>query len=267
MPALLLQADDNAISKAVTLGIAESIDYGLVRNTGLFMNTPWSKLALETLAPDADVCVGIDVNLVTGVPLSPAGEIPAFTSRSGAFLKSGEVMARGEIVGQDGFIVRFAEDPYPLDQVRLEVGAQIENFRHLAGRKPDYLHFHSLATPNIDLVVREFSESLGIPTSTDLSESSGVELLPNAWYTRPFPIEAQAAMDPLPHLLEALGTLDDNATGVAITHPGYVDAEVLDLSTFSVIRARDLQMLTSDELRAQLEARGFELTTYRDVLS
>lgn len=39
-------------------------------------------------------------------------------------------------------------------------------------------------------------------------------------------------------------------------HPGYVDAEVLDISTFSVIRARDLELVTAPSVLQMLDRSG-----------
>lgn len=85
------------------------------------------------------------------------------------------------------------------------------------------------------------------------------------WYERPFPLAAQARVDAESAAIAALQPVGDDATVRLIAHPRYVDAELLDASSFSVIRARDLQMTYSARLRGLLDSRGFELITHRDI--
>ena len=48
-------------------------------------------------------------------------------------------------------------------------------------------------------------------------------------------------------------------------HPGFVDADLLDLTTLSLERVRDLQMVTSPVLRKLVEDNKVELITYYDL--
>lgn len=266
MPRLLVQADDNALSRGVSLGILQAINHGIVRNTGLFTNQPAVAEAAATLRPMPSICVGLDVNLVTGPPLTPPANIPDLVTAEGAFRSSGTVMAAGTVVRKEGWIVVFEDDPFPKDQVLRETHAQIERFTHLMGRRPDYLHFHSLATPNVHDVVVDLADGLRIPTSETLMNDPQVTTIMPPWYTRPFSLQDQADAHPAPQLLELLAGIDDDRTGFLIVHPGYVDAETLDLSTFSLIRARDLQLVCSAEVIDYLAGHNIELVTYRDVL-
>ncbi|MFZ0529944.1 MAG: ChbG/HpnK family deacetylase [Propionicimonas sp.] len=266
MPRLLVQADDNALSRGVSLGILHAITHGIVRNTGLFTNRPAAVEAASALRSIPNICVGLDVNLVTGSPLSRPDDVPALVTDVGAFRSSGSVMAAGSVVRNEGWIVVFETDPFPKDQVDRETRAQVAQFTHIMGRKPDYLHFHSLATPNVHDVVLDLARELRIPTSDALINDVAITPIMPPWYTRPFPLQAQAEAEPQPQLIEILSGLGGHDTAFLIIHPGYVDAETLDLSTFSVIRARDLQLACSPELIGFLADHDIELVTYHDVL-
>lgn len=267
MTELLVQADDNALSRGVSLGILRSITHGIVRNTGLFTNQPTVAETAAALQQIPNICVGLDVNLVTGSPLSAGSDIPDLVTPEGAFRSSGSVMAAGTVVRNEGWIVVFEDDPFPKDQVVRETRAQIDNFTRVMGRRPDYLHFHSLATPNVHDVVVGLANELRIPTSETLMNHTRVTTMMPPWYTRPFSLQDQADCAPEAQLLELLARLGAERTGFLIMHPGYVDAETLDLSTFSVIRARDLQLACSPTLIAYLSDAGIDLVTYRDVLA
>ena len=68
---LLVQSDDYAISPAVARGILYGIENGIIRNTGMFMNMPWSVECGKLIMPYLDkIALGIDLNLTTGTPLT-----------------------------------------------------------------------------------------------------------------------------------------------------------------------------------------------------
>ena len=69
MKKLLFQSDDYGLTDAVADGILKGIHQGIIRNTGLFVNMPSSARAAEKIRDCAEVCVGIDINLVAGAIL------------------------------------------------------------------------------------------------------------------------------------------------------------------------------------------------------
>ena len=50
MSKLLTQGDDFGFTRGVTLGIVDSIDRGVLRNTGLFTNMPSAEFAVSFMA-------------------------------------------------------------------------------------------------------------------------------------------------------------------------------------------------------------------------
>jgi len=49
-------------------------------------------------------------------------------------------------------------------------------------------------------------------------------------------------------------------------HPGYIDAELLGLTTLSLERCKDLEMLTSDEIKNWVKDNNIEFITYYDLV-
>ena len=89
MKKLLVQGDDFGFTKAVTLGIVDAIDNGVLRNTGLFTNMPSTKLAVSYMKDRPHVCFGIDFNIVSGKPVADPKEIPHLVDENGEFIRSG----------------------------------------------------------------------------------------------------------------------------------------------------------------------------------
>ena len=50
------------------------------------------------------------------------------------------------------------------------------------------------------------------------------------------------------------------------THCGYCDGELLNMSTFSVIRGREIEALCSPQVREWIEKNSIELINFQDYL-
>lgn len=265
MNTLIVQADDAAISHGTTLGILEAIDHGPVRSLGVFTNCVDAGFAASALRDRSDIDVGLDLNFVTGRPLSDVDRIPSLVDDTGRFRSSTAIKASRTAVRIDGPFWEFDTEPFDEEHVRIEAEAQLRRFQQLFGRPPVYLHHHSLVTPVTDRALRDLAAQAGILAMDDLYRTGGIPLLPNDWYVTPFDIQTQADAD----AREAIGPLIDrireSELSILITHPGYVDAEVLDASSYSVIRAKDLQLLLDPHLMQSLTAAGIRIASYRSA--
>jgi chitin disaccharide deacetylase len=262
MAKLIVQADDLAITPATSLGIVHAINTGLVRATGIFTNRPDAADTAAQLADIEGVDIGLDLNMVTGAPLLPPQEVPGLVQPNGAFRTSHQIKAGFPIVSQDGFYLQFDPEPFDHDQTLAEARAQMRRFFDLFGRAPVYLHHHALSSGMLDQILHELGEEFGVMVMDDLPRDGIVHQVPNLWYTVPFGPAEQSASDPVAALLPVLEEVAEHEVSVLITHPGYVDAELLDISSFNVIRARDLGAVTSPVVKALLDERGIELATY-----
>ena len=87
---LLVQGDDFGFTKGVIYGIVDAIDNGILRNTGLFANSPYARIAASFMDERRDkVCFGIDFNLVSGPSLLKKEDIPHLIDDHGIFIRSG----------------------------------------------------------------------------------------------------------------------------------------------------------------------------------
>jgi predicted glycoside hydrolase/deacetylase ChbG (UPF0249 family) len=163
---------------------------------------------------------------------------------------------------QDGYVSQFVEDPFEYDQTLAEARAQVRRFISLMGRTPAYIHHHSLVSEVSDHVLHEIAREYDLLPVGDLLQSGKVPWVPNTWYESPFPLERQKAINPMEYIEPLMDEIRRHELSILITHPGYVDGELLDLSTYSIIRARDLQLVTSQTFIAALKKEGVELITY-----
>lgn len=262
MAQFIVQADDIAITHGTTLGIIDAIRNGIVRNTGIFTNRPDAAFAAEALADIPGIDIGIDINFVTGAPVLPASEVPDLVTETGSFRSSGRIRVNYREISRDGLYADYEPEPFDHDQALAEGTAQVERYLQLFGHRPAYIHHHSLVSVGSDAVLHELADEYELLVVDDLFRFGTIPLLPNAWYTTPFGLAAQADADPVASLLPHIDTILDNDVTALITHPGYVDAELIDVSSYNVIRARDLQLVTSKDLIARLVRAGVEFVSF-----
>lgn len=257
---LLLQSDDYAMTRAVAKGILYGIEKGIIRNTGMFMNMPWSEECAAWIRPLADrIALGIDLNISTGAPVLAPDEIPSLVRQDGTFYSSRE--SRELDRGQNSTHT-LKEDLFR------EFDAQIQRFVALNGRKPDYIHAHAYVTEQIMDVERELSHQYGIPYSSDVwKEIAGFNVMEYraSWYLKPSTLENQQKSSLKQYILENSRELLAREYCVLAGHMGYVDRELMDLSSYSLYRINDLDAVTSPEVICWVMENDVKLITYKDI--
>lgn len=263
---LLIQNDDFGITSGVSAGIIEAVRYGLVKNTGMFVNMPASKRAAESIR-DMDVCLGIDINYVCGRPVSDPAQVPHLVDGNGFFYKSGAMSKKSRYVSTDelGLLTTFEEDPYPYEEIYLETENQVRRFIELVGRKPEYIHPHSLSTANTFRAAHDVAEKYGIFHSVDMMYR--YPILPGTFDgTKGNSVESQMEWDVVGNLISrALPQMKDEEICYFICHGGYVDYELFSHTSLTLRRVKDLDAMLSKELADYIREHGIELITYRNL--
>lgn len=126
-------ADDYALSFGVSVGILKVLAEGRVSATSAMVNSPrWPAMGRELIRFADQADIGLHLNLTLGRPLGP---MPAFAP-DGRFPAMGRV-ARRALAGR-----------LPLDEIRAEIGRQLDRFETIVGRPPDHIdghqHVHAL---------------------------------------------------------------------------------------------------------------------------
>lgn len=131
---IIFRADDLGFSEAVNYGIRKAIVDGVITCTGLMPNMPYAA-AGYALVKDTGVEVGQHTNICVGRPLTDSARIPSLVQPSGEFCTSREIRAR-------------KQDTIVLEEVELEIQAQLDRFRAITGRDPAYFEGHAVMSPN-----------------------------------------------------------------------------------------------------------------------
>ncbi len=255
---LLVQSDDYGITKAAALGIIEGIKNGIVRNTGMFMNMPWTDECAKWIRPYLDqIALGIDLNVSTGPAILSKEDIPSLVQDNGYYLTSSMNRALDTDENDHDHVVY--EDVYK------EFEAQILKFIELFGRKPDYLHGHAYGTKTTRKAQDDLSKKYGIIYSMDIEKLYGAKGLGMNWYTFPPTLDNQYASSLEEFILNTSEELLNSNLCYLICHAGYVDRDLMELSSFNIYRLNDLHGVTSDKVKQWVKDHHIELVTYKDL--
>ena len=268
MTKILFQGDDFGFTRGVTLGIVDSIDRGVLRNTGLFANMPSAEFAVSFMKERPQACFGIDFNLVSGPSCADPKDIPHLVDGEGQFIRSGLRTRDPRWQSEEG-----RAELFPYDEVKTEITAQYNRFIELTGKKPGYLHEHSISSENYRKVIEELSIEEGIPYSSKIWRELDMDGPVNKLFSmsmasqkKVFDAADQLNKDTVAQFFSLADDFIANERSVFCCHPGYVDADLLGLTTLSLERSKDAQMMMSEEVMKWVKDNDVELITYRDLL-
>jgi len=260
---LLIQSDDYGITKAQAYGAIEGIKNGLIRNTGFFANMPWAEEVVEWIRPYLDqIAFGIDLNASTGPSVLGYAKVPGLCHEDGSFLTSKENRAMD--TPENNF------DHVDYDEIYAEFDAQIQKYVRLVGKLPDYIHGHAYGTATTNRAYADLARKYDRPLSTEMMNK--YFLAPNenpfslmGWYTNPPTLDNQNASRLKDFILENGHNWLNKDYHIIVCHAGYVDRQLMDLSSYNIFRLNDLDALLSEEVKNWIRENNVELITYKDL--
>lgn len=256
---LLIQSDDYGITRSVSLGCIHGIKNGVIRNTGMFANMPWIEECVEWIKPYLNqIAFGIDLNASTGPSILGHEKVPALTKENGDFYGSRENRSFDNEENNFDHLFEHREELYN------EFKAQIEKYIDLVGHKPDYIHNHAYGTKTTDEVTRLLAKEYGIPCSVAIMDHEEVKQAGMGWYQFG-DAQIQLTQDAIEYIVTDKGNILDYSIGYIISHCGYVDIDLFNLTSFSTCRVKDLEALTSNEVKEWIQKNNIELISFKDL--
>ena len=101
--------------------------------------------------------------------------------------------------------------------------------------------------------------------STQLAKIPGMKCAGMGWYKYGGGPEAQLEEDLTSYITNDVDGLLQHEYGYLITHCGWADSPLFDLSSFNTCRVKDLEALTSNEVKQWIKDNNIELITYKDL--
>ena len=249
MKRLLIRADDLGYSDGVNCGIAKSVNEGLIRSVGVMPNMPEVENGLKMLKRK-DVCLGQHTNICVGLPLSNPKDIPSLLRPNGEFKSSREYNQSGN---------EFAV----LDELILEIEAQYQRFVELTGEQPHYFEGHAAFVDVVFNGLEIVAQRHGLKYSGYAEE--GEPLMVGNTKVFMGMESMKPDYDPFRSLKKAVENAHEDACEVFVCHPGYLDAFILEHSSLTTPRPKEVAMLTNPEVKKWLAEQDIQLVTYDDL--
>lgn len=247
MKKIIINADDFGMSSSVNHGIVEAMTKGIVSSTTIMMNMPKAKEALNLAKEYGITNIGIHLNLTKAYPLLPKEEIPLLV------LENGKVKdIRKETI-----------TPEIKEQIKKEFTAQIELLYSL-GFVPTHLdsHHHIHMLDGIKEVVLELAEKYNLPTrsfkmNTLIDSKTTPNFLDCSFYA------SRVNKETLINILSK----EFNGIIEIMTHPGFVDAELRDISIYNDYRQVELDILTSPEVIEFIKTNNIKIISFKEAFN
>ena len=160
--------------------------------------------------------------------------------------------------------------PY-YDEYFHEIEAQVLRFIEVAGKKPAYLEGHAVGTDSSEQAVKDVASKYGIIAFGAYDKENRFGLYraslgqyavdifsSNNLYDQFFSDPEQAILN------DEYGILDHDLAQIFF-HPGFVDADIVDWSSFTGVRIRDVQALCSPRVKQWIIDNNIELINYYEL--
>ncbi len=252
---LLVRAADYGMLDCCTDGCLKAIRDGILMDVAMHTNNPSAVRAAEEIKKYPWVSIGQEINIVSGVPASDPKDVPTLVNEEGRFYTSREREALGDKL-----------PPMTYEDAYTETENQVLRFIELIGRKPCYVSGHSYGSDATRLALADVADKYGIL----IGGNSHPKLQGNGkrWYkTVPgdksaYTMQMQMDTDVEKFILDdELGILG-HEYGVIGTHCGYCDEELVRMSSFNVIRTKELYALTSPRVKQWVKDNDIELINF-----
>lgn len=269
---LVVNADDFGMSPAVTRGILESHQGGIVTSTTVMIGMPGAVEAVRDAVMSApELGLGLHITIAAGrcQPVLPAAQVPTLVREDGCFYDNPVWWQR--------------YDSFNPDELQREIEAQCSRFIEAAGRPPDHLdsHYHSAylhpaalrATFNLaaryDIPVRRAFG--GAPSLEEglkrIDSEPWRDALRRVFAELPMPRSTDRFIDLRPDMspeqvITMLQAIPDHTTTEMLCHPGYVDSALESVDTYTTGRESEVRLLTNPAVSAAVQQFGIELIRF-----
>lgn len=249
---LIINGDDFGITHACNLAIIDCYQKGMMRSTSLMVNMPYVKEAVALWKENPNLSVGLHLNLTVGFPLTK--QLKTLVKADGSFNKNILHASRNEI---------------DKEEVIQECKAQMDAFIALMGTKPDHINSHHgiEAIPYGADVLQSLALQYDLPIRelTHVSNPETFNYQTN--YIVPKKMFCKEKFQ-TPEAFIQLFTKQDIESDRYyewLGHPGYVDWDLLQLSSLTDGRCYDAHCFTSPIIQQWVQNNHIEIITYKDL--
>lgn len=269
---LIVTADDFGISQGVVDGICKVAREGILTQTGLFTNMECAEYAISRISAYPHIELGIDLNLCAGYPITNPKLIPTLVQPNGKFLTS-KMHRQKEAL---------CPHSVSYEECYMEFDNQIKRFMELTNKKPIYIQGHAWGNEETQRATDDLAEKYQIKTFTYYMQKyimrKPESFIEGYWakpktlpdQTKDFSVLTQIENDPLEMFMQGKlaylkEALENDWIVELHTHAGFMDYDLLQESSYTMVRAMETGFLCSDELKEWIHANEIELISFADL--
>lgn len=230
---VIVRGDNLGYSEGVNYGILKATSEGIVNNVGMMVNMFYARMGYQLIKDEEKICVGLHANISAGKPILPVESIHTLVSdshfRSSASYRESK------------------KDDVDRDEVRKEIGAQIEEFRSITGFLPKYLDLHAVTSDNFSLGSQDAAADYNITFVP--ADFSGKLVKWNKTNLKTIVESSQSDYNPMKTIKKAILNRKKGELLLFIFHPGYIDNYLYTHSSLCIPRIQEADLLCSEEIR------------------
>lgn len=246
---IMVRADDLGYSEGINYGIEKSVKEGIIKNVGFMVNMPASVHGYHLLE-NTDICLGQHTNICVGRPISDPKLIPSIVQENGEFKTSREYRSTKE-----DFVV--------LDEVIIEIEAQYQRFKEITGREPQYFEGHAIESENFLKGLEIVARKHGLKYSGISFDGTPLDVNGKKMYM--WMESMQEGYDPMYTFTKMVEGSHEDGYDMLIFHPGYLDDYILNHSSLTIPRTKEVAVACSEEIKKYLAENEIVLYTYNDL--
>ena len=239
---LIVNADDFGMSRGVNLGIIEAHKNGIVTSTTLMVTMPEVEQALLLARDCPNLGIGLHLNCTLGKPLT---DCKSLIKDSGEFYKPRENPNQA----------LFDEE-----EIYREFSAQYNLFVRQVGRKPTHLDSH-LYAHQVYSKAKAAALRLANEKGIAIREFQAEGYEPTVFYGD-FKYKEGETIAELMEKLVGDTPILNSETVELMCHPAYVDNALFTMSTYTIGRIKELDILTSEEAKSFVKKNNIELINF-----
>ncbi|MFB7140212.1 chitin disaccharide deacetylase [Gottfriedia sp. NPDC056225] len=229
---LIVNADDFGYSRGINYGIIDAHKNGIVNSATMMMNMPGVSHAVELAKENPGLQVGIHLVLTCGKPL--LSDVPTLVNEEGNFKSRNEFFEHKNI---------------SLEELEREWTKQIETFLE-SGLKPTHFdsHHHVHSIPEFLPVVQKLSKKYNLSVRR-ISENALQGVTP---FTDVFLHGFYGEGVTEDYFEKVLTHVQDGQSVEVMCHPGYLDHEILNNSSYAKDRVKETLVLSAVKLPKEI---------------
>lgn len=247
---LIVNGDDFGVTKGVTLGILDCMEYGIVTETTAMVNGLYFEQGIKEAKNRGIDKIGIHLTLTWGKPILSASEVPTLVDNKGNFHRSISEKIK-----------------YNYEEVRNELRAQIIKFKEFF-KEPTHIdghhHFYAFDEGLLEIIL-DLSKEFNIPARCPEDKMRRSYNIKGVKTTEGFTAEFYKNNATVSKFKDIISQYKHCETLELMCHPAYIDEDLLKVSSYVDYRKKEYEILVSDTIKNFINQANIQLISFNDI--